>query len=57
MCLLVIIVMFVLVLFAFMCSSQSEAYGRGGPTLDFLPTTGEFPVGQGGYADEEDIPF
>lgn len=57
MCILAVIVVFLLVLIAFMCSSKAEGYGRGGPTLDFLPTVGEFPTGEGGYEDEEDLPF
>jgi len=58
MCLLVIVVVLVLLFIAFYCTSKgAEEYGRGGPVLDFLPTVGEFPTGEGGYVDEAAIPY
>lgn len=57
MCILAVILVFVLILIAFVCFPQNEDYGRGGPTLDFLPTVGEFQTGEGGYLDEADDPF
>lgn len=56
MCVAVIFVLIVIVLFM-ICSSKVEKYGRGAPLLDFLPTVGEFPTGEGGYLDEEEMPF
>ena len=58
MCILAIVVILILLFIVFYCrSGGSEGFGRGGPVLDFLPTVGEFPTGEGGYVDEADIPY
>ena len=54
MCVLAII--FILILLYIVWSCRSEKFGRGGPELDFLPTIGEIPTGEGGFVDLSALP-
>ncbi len=56
MCILVIVFLLILLYIVWSCLSEGEKFGRGGPVLDFLPTVGEIPTGEGGFVDEAAIP-
>ena len=52
-----LLVIALVIILLFIILRSRETFGRGGPMFDFLPTVGEIPTGEGGYVDEEAIPF